>query len=96
MFLQVCEGSSSTWLYMDSGCSKHMTENTKNILSLKALHGGDFSFGKKRIRYILGIGKFGKSLEDSIEMRTILSKKGDFDCQKKKTCMRQNYNNSWR
>ncbi|XP_069146895.1 uncharacterized protein [Solanum lycopersicum] len=33
----VCERSSSTWLYMDSGCSKHMTENTKNILSLKAL-----------------------------------------------------------
>jgi len=52
---------------MDSGCSKHMTGNTKNFLSLKALQGGDVSFGDERIGYILGVGRVGKSLESSIE-----------------------------
>ena len=30
---------------MDSGCSKHMTGDVKNFLSLKTLQGGGVSFG---------------------------------------------------
>ncbi|XP_070025224.1 structural maintenance of chromosomes protein 3-like [Nicotiana sylvestris] len=38
------KGSSQQW-FMDSGCSKHMTGNTMDFLSLKALQGGSVSFG---------------------------------------------------
>ncbi|XP_070028803.1 uncharacterized protein [Nicotiana sylvestris] len=37
-------GSGLQWI-MDSGCSKHMTENTMDFLSLKALQRGNVSFG---------------------------------------------------
>ncbi|XP_075079967.1 uncharacterized protein LOC142165278 [Nicotiana tabacum] len=47
---------------MDSGCSKHMTGNTINFLSLKALQGGSASFGNGKKGYILGVGKVRKSL----------------------------------
>ncbi|XP_070036318.1 uncharacterized protein [Nicotiana tomentosiformis] len=52
---------------MDSGCSKHMTGNTINFLSLKALQGGSVSFGNGKKGYILGVGSIGKSLTHSIE-----------------------------
>ncbi|XP_070017750.1 uncharacterized protein [Nicotiana sylvestris] len=52
---------------MDSGCSKHMTGNTTDFLSLKALQGGSVSFGNVKKGYILGVGKVGKSLTHSIE-----------------------------
>ena len=52
---------------MDSGCSKHMTGDVKNFLSLKTLQGGGVSFGDSKKGYILGVGKVGKSLEDSID-----------------------------
>nr|XP_009623167.1 uncharacterized protein LOC104114419 [Nicotiana tomentosiformis] len=58
--------SSQQWI-MDSGCSKHMTGNTMDFLSLKALQGGNVSFGNGKKRYILGVGKIGKSLSHSIE-----------------------------
>ncbi|XP_070025717.1 uncharacterized protein [Nicotiana sylvestris] len=38
------KGSSRQW-FMDSGYSKHMTGNTMDFLSLKALQGGSISFG---------------------------------------------------
>ncbi|XP_070028621.1 intracellular protein transport protein USO1-like [Nicotiana sylvestris] len=38
------KGSSQQW-FMDSGYSKHMTENTMDFLSLKALQGRSVSFG---------------------------------------------------
>ena len=44
-----------------------MTGDTKNFLSLKALQGGGVSFGDAKKWYILGVGKVGKSLEESID-----------------------------
>ncbi|XP_075112003.1 uncharacterized protein LOC142182040 [Nicotiana tabacum] len=52
---------------MDSGCSKHMTRNTMDFLSLKVLQRGNVSFGNGKKRYILGVVKVGKSLSHSIE-----------------------------
>nr|XP_016512650.1 PREDICTED: uncharacterized protein LOC107829696 [Nicotiana tabacum] len=49
-------GSGLKWI-MDSRCSKHMTENTMDFLSLKALQG----YGKKG--YILGMGKKAKLIK---------------------------------
>ncbi|XP_070002347.1 uncharacterized protein [Nicotiana sylvestris] len=60
------KGSSQQW-FMDSGCSKHMTENTMDFLSLKALQGGSVSFGNGKKGYILGVRKVGKSHTHSIE-----------------------------
>ena len=44
-----------------------MTGNIKNFLSLKALQGGGVSFGEGKKGYILGVGRVGKSVEESIE-----------------------------
>ncbi|XP_070002166.1 uncharacterized protein [Nicotiana sylvestris] len=60
------KGSGQQW-FMNSGCSKHMTGNTTDFLSLKTLQGGSVSFGNGKKGYILGVGKFGKSLTHSIE-----------------------------
>ncbi|XP_070047414.1 GRIP domain-containing protein RUD3-like [Nicotiana tomentosiformis] len=60
------KGSSQQW-YMDNGCSKHMTGNTVDFLSLKALQGGSVSFGNGKKGYILGVGRIGKSLFHSIK-----------------------------
>ena len=51
---------------MDSGCSKHMIGDIKNFLSLKTIQGGGVSFCDGKKRYILGVGKVGKSLGESI------------------------------
>ncbi|XP_070022514.1 uncharacterized protein [Nicotiana sylvestris] len=60
------KGSGQQW-FMDSGCSKHMTGNTMDFLSLKALQGGSVSFGNGKKGYIQGVGKVGKSLTNSIK-----------------------------
>ncbi|XP_070012253.1 uncharacterized protein [Nicotiana sylvestris] len=60
------KGSGQQW-FMDSGCSKHMTGNTTNFLSLKALQGGSVFSGNGKKGYILRVGKVGKSLTHSIE-----------------------------
>ena len=44
-----------------------MTGNTKNFLSLKAFQGGGVSFGEGKKGYILGVGRVGKSVEESID-----------------------------
>ncbi|XP_070034279.1 uncharacterized protein [Nicotiana tomentosiformis] len=59
-------GSNQQWI-MDSGCSKHMTGNTMDFLSLKSLQGWNVSFGNGKKGCILGVGKIGKSLSHSIE-----------------------------
>jgi len=51
---------------MDSGCSRHMTGDTSNFLSLKAHQGGGVSFGGGKKGSILGIGKIGRSADNSI------------------------------
>ena len=42
---------------MDSGCSKHITGDVKNFLSLKALQGVGVSFSDGKKGYNLGVGK---------------------------------------
>ncbi|XP_049414870.1 uncharacterized protein LOC125877656 [Solanum stenotomum] len=59
-------GSSQCW-YMDSGCSRHMTGDTQNFLSLEAHQGGGVSFGDGKKGFILGIGKIGRSAAYSID-----------------------------
>ncbi|XP_075086188.1 uncharacterized protein LOC142168912 [Nicotiana tabacum] len=63
------EGSSQKW-YMDRGCSKHVTGRMDDFLIFKALQGGSVSFGNGKKRYILGVGKIGKTLSHSIENTT--------------------------
>ena len=52
---------------MDSGCSKNRTCDVSNFFSLKTLQGGGVSISDGKKGYILGVGKVGKSLEDSID-----------------------------
>ena len=44
-----------------------MTGDVENFLSLKTLQGGGVSFSDGMKGYILGLGKVGRSLEDSID-----------------------------
>ena len=44
-----------------------MTGDVKNFLSLNTLKGVGVSFGDGKKGYIFGVGKVGKSLEDSID-----------------------------
>ncbi|XP_075086327.1 uncharacterized protein LOC107810242 [Nicotiana tabacum] len=57
-------GSSQQWI-MDSGCSKHMTGNTMDFLSLKALQGGNVSFvnGKKGLLSVSQICDKGNKMQ---------------------------------
>ncbi|XP_069143285.1 uncharacterized protein [Solanum lycopersicum] len=64
---KVSERSNNQCWYMDNGCSKHMTGDIKNFVSLKTLQGGGVSFSDGKKGYILGVGKVGKSLEESID-----------------------------
>ena len=50
---------------MDSGCSKHITGDVKNFLSLKTLQGGGVSFCDGNKGYIFGVSKVGKSFGES-------------------------------
>ena len=45
-----------------------MTGGIENYLSLKPLQGGGVSFGNVKKGYILGVGKVGKSLGESMIM----------------------------
>ncbi|XP_070013337.1 uncharacterized protein [Nicotiana sylvestris] len=58
---------SSQISYIECGCSKHMTRNSKDFFSLKALERGSVSFGNDKKGYILGVGRIGKSLIHLIE-----------------------------
>ncbi|XP_070019895.1 uncharacterized protein [Nicotiana sylvestris] len=60
------KGMSQIW-YMDSGCSKHMTGNKDQFLSLEDLKGGNVSFGNGNKCEIIGVGKVGKTDSHSIE-----------------------------
>ncbi|XP_070014477.1 uncharacterized protein [Nicotiana sylvestris] len=60
------KGRSQIW-YMDSGCSKHMTGNKDQFLSLEDLKGGNDSFGNGKKGEIIGVVKVGKTDSHSIE-----------------------------
>jgi len=58
-------GNNQFW-FVDSGCSRHMTDEKSNFLSLAATQGGSVAFGNGKSRTIVGIGKIGESLSHSI------------------------------
>ncbi|XP_070010541.1 uncharacterized protein [Nicotiana sylvestris] len=70
----IVKGSSQQW-YMDSGCSKHMTGNTVDFLSLKALQGGSVSFGngKKGLLSVSQICDKGNKVEFVSKICTVTS-----------------------
>jgi len=59
-------GNNQFW-FVDSGCSRHMTGEKSNFLSLVATQGGSVAFGNGKSGSIVGIGKIGESLAHSIE-----------------------------
>jgi len=59
-------GNSQLW-YVDSGCSRHMTDVKSNFLSLTATPGGSVEFGNGKSGTIVGIGKIGESVSHSID-----------------------------
>ncbi|XP_070029856.1 uncharacterized protein [Nicotiana sylvestris] len=63
------KGSSQQW-FMDSGCSKHMTRNTMDFLSLKALQGGSVSFGNGKRGTFLELEKSGNHSLTQLRMCT--------------------------
>jgi len=58
-------GGNQLW-YLDSGCSRHMTGDISNFLSLTAFDGGSVAFGNGKSGIIVGVGKIGKSVSHSI------------------------------
>ena len=59
-------GNSQLW-YVDSGCSRHMTGEKFNFLSLIVAEGGSVAFGNSKSGTIVEIGKIGESLSHSID-----------------------------
>lgn len=52
---------------MDSGCSRHMTGDKAQFSSLKSKDGGFVTFGDNGKGKVVGIGKIGKILSNSID-----------------------------
>jgi len=46
--------------YVDSGCSRHMTGENSNFLSLAAFNEGSVAFGNDKSGTIVGVGKIGE------------------------------------
>ena len=59
-------GNNQFW-FVDNGCSRHMTGEKANFLSLAATQGGSVAFGNGKSETIIGIGKISQSLSNSIE-----------------------------
>ena len=57
---------SSMW-YLDSGCSRHMSGDKSQFVSLKSKKNGYVTFGDNNKGKIIGIGKVGKEPLPTIE-----------------------------
>jgi hypothetical protein len=68
-------GQEQFWI-VDSGCSRHMTGEKANFLSLAANHGGSVAIGNGKSGTIVGIGKIGKLLSNSIDDVYLVVNKG--------------------
>ena len=66
------ERSSSQCWYMDSGCSKHMTGDIKNFLSLNTLQGGGVSFGDGKKGTFWELVKWESLLKNQLTMCIML------------------------
>ena len=65
-----CSGhrtESNQFWFVDSGCSRHMTGEKSNFLTLAATQGGSVAFGNEKLGIIVDISKIGKSLPHSID-----------------------------
>ena len=62
-------GQEQLW-FVDSGCSRHMTGEKANFLSLATTQGGSVAFGNGKSGTIVGIGKIGESLSNSCLLYT--------------------------
>jgi len=65
-----CSGNrieNNRFWFVDSGCSRHMTGEKSNFLSLVASNGGSVAFGNDKFGTIVGIGKIGELLSHSID-----------------------------
>ena len=58
-------GGNQLW-FLDSGCSRHMTGEKSNFLSLIAFDGVRVAFEYGKSGKIIGVGRIGKSLSHSI------------------------------
>lgn len=67
MFLQAKERESKNLWYVDSACSRYMTGNRDNFLSLRAYQGGSVGFGNGKKEYTVDIGKIGNFHSYAIE-----------------------------
>jgi len=59
-------GNNQLW-YVDNGCSRHMTGEKSNFLSLTAAQGGSVAFRNGKSGTSVGIGKIRESLSHSID-----------------------------
>jgi len=59
-------GNNQLW-FVDGGCSRHMTGEESNFLSLAPTQGGSVAFGNEKSGTIVGIGKIAESLSHSID-----------------------------
>ena len=58
-------GNNQLW-FIDSGCSRHMTGERSNFLSLTASQGGSVAFENGKSGTIVGTGKIGETLSHTI------------------------------
>lgn len=56
-----------TYWYLDSGCSRNMSGDKDQFLSLVAFDGGSVTFGDNSKGTITGLGKVGKTLSNAID-----------------------------
>ena len=59
-------GGNQLW-FLDSGCSRHMTGDKSNFLSLTTFDGGRVAFGNSKSGKTVDVGKISKSLSHSID-----------------------------
>ena len=64
-------GNNQFW-FVDSGCSRHMTGEKINFLSLAATQGGSVAFGNEKSGTIIGIGKIRGHSPTPLKMYTWL------------------------
>ena len=57
--MQICLASSKLLWYLDSGCSKHMTGDSTQLINIKWKSAGYVTYGDNNRGKILGVGEIG-------------------------------------
>ena len=63
----MCLRSGKDLWYLDSGCSRHMSDNASLFIEVKKKECGSVTFGDKGIGKIISVGKIGKNPSNSID-----------------------------